>query len=57
MDQLDLMMQWEDGSLAPENTATLFQGLIDSGLVWKLQGCYGRTASCLIASGVCHPAH
>ena len=33
-----------------------WQSLIDSGLVWELQGFYGRTATDLIKSGVCHAA-
>ena len=54
MDQLSLMMQWEDGGLSDEDTILLFQSLIDSGLAWKLQGTYGRTASNLIDCGDCH---
>lgn len=30
------------------------QKLIDSGLVWRLQGSYGRAAAALIEAGVCH---
>lgn len=30
-----------------------WQGLIDSGVVWTLQGWFGRTAMRLIEAGVC----
>lgn len=32
-----------------------FQYLINTGLVWTLQGWYGRTAVDLISSGICTP--
>lgn len=31
-----------------------WQRLIDSGLCWKLQGWFGRTAAALIDAGHCH---
>lgn len=52
-DQLDQMILWENGDLSDMDTVTLFQGLIDSGLVWKLQGAYGRMAQALIDAGYC----
>ena len=33
-----------------------WQSLIDSGLCWKLQGWFGRTAQQLIEQGICSPA-
>ena len=33
-----------------------WQYLIDSGLCWRLQGFFGRTAAQLIEQGVCNPA-
>lgn len=51
--QLDRMIAWENGELDFEETVDLFQGLIDCGLAWTLQGCYGRTAAALIEAGHC----
>jgi hypothetical protein len=52
MNTLDRMMAFEEGSLSDEETIKLFQDLLDSGLVWKLQGMYGRTASRMIDAGL-----
>ena len=52
---LDQMMAWENGELDEDETVTLFQCLINSGLAWQLQGCYGRQAARLIQDGYCHP--
>lgn len=54
MDQLASMIAWEEGALDFNETIRLFQGLIDCGLVWSLQGCYGRNAAALIEAGYCH---
>ncbi len=53
MDQLDKMMLFESGELDFEGIIELFQDLIDSGLVWQLQGSYGRAARSLIDEGWC----
>lgn len=54
MSQIELMMAYEEGELGEEQTIDLFQELIDSGLVWQLQGLYGRTAAAFIEAGLCH---
>jgi hypothetical protein len=36
-----------------ETLISAWQYLIDTGLAWRLQGSFGRTASNLIDSGVC----
>ena len=42
---------FEDGS--EEEVIQAWQLLIDTGLAWKLQGWFGRTASQLIGQGIC----
>jgi hypothetical protein len=49
----DDMFAWEAGELSDEKEIELFQKLIDSGLAWQLQGCYGRQAQWLINNGFC----
>lgn len=48
---LDQIIAYEQGDLEEDETIDLFQDLLDSGLVWQLQGHYGRTASALIQQG------
>ena len=52
-DVVSFVMAFEDGNLSEEEIIVGFQELIDSGLVWQLQGFYGRTATALIESGKC----
>jgi ribosomal protein S27E len=50
---VDKIIAYEQGDLSEEDTIALFQELINSGLAWKLQGHYGRTAKQLIDDGYC----
>ncbi len=36
-----------------ELTIAAWQLLIDTGVVWQLQGCFGRQAAAMIEEGVC----
>lgn len=51
-DQIDLIMEYEQGSLGMEETINLFQDLLKSGLIWDLQGHYQRTCKHLIDEGL-----
>ena len=46
------IVAYEDGALTDEETIKLFQKLLETGLVWKLQGSYGRMAEYLIEQGL-----
>ena len=52
--EYELFSRWEAGELSEEETVDFFQKLIDSGLAWTLQGCYGRQAALFIKEGLCH---
>ena len=54
-DTLGMIIDYEDGTLDEEGILDLFQHLIDIGVVWSLQGSYGRMATALIESGHCSP--
>jgi ABC-type cobalamin transport system ATPase subunit len=51
MDELDTLLAYEQGELGTKETLELFSGLVQSGLAWRLQGAYGRTAQRLIVGG------
>jgi hypothetical protein len=53
MDLVNKIMAYENGTLDEVETIELFQDLIDNGMVWMLQGHYGRRAGALIESGYC----
>ena len=51
-DIVGFCIDWEAGRLTDEQTAEGFQHLLDSNVVWQLQGCYGRTARALLDAGL-----
>lgn len=51
MNNIDKIIAYESGDLSDEECIELFQNLVDTGLAWKLQGHYGRTAQNLINLG------
>lgn len=54
LDIVSMLMEFDDGTQEPAQTLKMFQHLIDTGMVWKLQGMYGRLANDLIRQGQCH---
>lgn len=53
LEAIDIIEVQTDVSREKEIEA--WQHLVDSGLVWQLQGFYGRTASALIKDGTLAP--
>lgn len=54
MSDLDAVITIEGGDASDKEIIAAFQHLIDTGVVWSLQGFYGRTAKSLIERGICH---
>ena len=54
MTSFEAILTIEEGSADDEILLEAWQILIDEGVVWHLQGWYGRTASSLIAEGLCN---
>jgi hypothetical protein len=50
---LNQVIAYEQGELDEEGIIDMFQQLINSGMAWKMQGSYGRTAKALIDAGYC----
>jgi len=55
-DEVSKIIDYESGLMGREEVIEFFQHLIKTGLCWRLQGAYGRTAQRLIDEGYCDPA-
>jgi hypothetical protein len=53
MPNINDIIAYENGTMDEDQIIEFFQGLIDSGAAWTLQGHYGRVAMNLIEDGVC----
>jgi len=53
MPNVNDIIDFENGEMDHEDMIEFFQGMINSGVVWQLQGAYGRTAVALIEAGDC----
>ena len=51
LSNMQVLFDYEDGKLDEIQCLLLFSELLKSGLVWQLQGHYGRTAKSLIEGG------
>jgi len=54
MDVIESIIRYENGNMGEKEEVQFFQGLINSGLCWKLQGHYGRVATHHIEEGLCN---
>lgn len=52
MTLINKIIAFENGVLSDDEIISLFQELLDTGMVWNLQGFYGRTAQRLIDSNL-----
>ena len=50
----DFIIRFENGEANKDEIVREFQKMIHNGIVWTLQGFYGRYAKKLIEEGVCH---
>lgn len=51
-DTVGFLMDYESGNLSEDEIVEGFQHLVDTGIVWQLQGIYARTAVSLIDAGL-----
>lgn len=55
MPDIDKIIAFESGELSSNEVLDLFADMITSGVVWHLQGVYGRVANDLIGHGWISP--
>ena len=53
MPNIQDIIDYENGEMDEDRAIEFFQGMINSGVVWQLQGAYGRTAMMLIENDMC----
>lgn len=46
------ILAYEGGEMSEANMKKMFQNLVNTGQVWRLQGRYGRTAMAMLEAGV-----
>ena len=51
MNQIDKIIEYEQNNLNRNQIIELFQELLDDGVLFKLQGSYGRFGAKLLAEG------
>ncbi len=49
---VDKIIEYESDEMSDSDTVKFFSELVKSGMVWKLQGHYGRVASAMINNGI-----
>ncbi len=47
-DFLDQIMEYESGELSDKGIIEMYSEMVKTGVAWKLQGSYGRTADAFI---------
>lgn len=52
LDVINAIIEHESGQLDETETIALFAELLKTGMVWQLQGCYGRLARDYIEAGI-----
>ena len=56
-DAVGFIMDYEEGNLNDDDIVNGFQHLLDSGLVWQLQGSYQRMANAMLEAGLIKRSH